>query len=187
MSKNEGGIVISSIHIVMVTSSLKVPISARSNTLAHMHLKMRLKLMIVILVRRSINPQRHNGSNWCMNMCQSWVFVVESFLLATCFKGALQYSVGTHKDFKQSMNTISSSSFSTYGAIGFNHLLGTCGYWNNHKWSLIPSSFRSCRTIIVSFIPKIVCTMFSQMFFSTCMTSKQCFKRSPCSIDYSTM
>jgi hypothetical protein len=46
--------------------------------------------------------------------------MAESFILATCFKGALQYSVGTRKDFKQSMNTISSSSFNTYGAIGFN-------------------------------------------------------------------
>jgi hypothetical protein len=55
-----------------------------------------------------------------MNMCQSWAFMVKSFFFATCFKGALQYSVGTLKDFKQSMNTISSSSFSTYGAISFN-------------------------------------------------------------------
>jgi hypothetical protein len=46
--------------------------------------------------------------------------------------------VGTCKDFKQSMNTISSSSFSTYGTISFNHLLGTCGSKNNHKWGFIP-------------------------------------------------
>jgi hypothetical protein len=178
---------ISNIHIVMVTFSFKVPILVESSTLAHMRLKMRLKHMIAILICWSINPWRHNGSNCCMNMCQSWAFIVESFLLATCFKGALQYLIGTRKDFKQSMNTINSSSFSTYGAIGFSHLSWTCGSWNNHKWSLIPSSFRSCHTIIVSFIPKIIRTTFSQTFFSMCMTSKQCFRRSPYSIYYSTM
>jgi hypothetical protein len=39
----------------------------------------------------------------------------------------------------------------------------------------------------VSFIPKIICTTFSQPFFPMCMTSKQCFRRNPYSIDYSTM
>ncbi len=187
MSKNEGDIIISSIHIVMAMCSFKVPILVKSSTLAHMCLKMRLRCMITILVRWSINPRTHNGSNCYMNMCQSWAFMVEFVFLETCFKGALQYSVGTCKDFKQPMNTISSSSFNTYGAVGFIHLLRTCRSWNSHKWGLIPSSFKYCRTPKVSFIPKIICTTFSQPFFPMCMTSKQCFRRNPYSIDYSTM
>jgi hypothetical protein len=58
MSKNEDGIVISSMHIVMATSFLKVSISTMYTTLAHVHLKMRLKHMITIIVCWSINPWR---------------------------------------------------------------------------------------------------------------------------------
>ncbi len=70
-------------------------------------------------------------------------------------------------------------SISTKLPCGSIHYDEFWGFWNNHKCGRMFWSSMSHFTFFPSFFPHMVWIKFSQTFFSTCMTSKQCrIKRS---------
>jgi hypothetical protein len=97
-SKKEGGISISNMHKVVVTSFLNIGISLRFMTFPHIRQNTLLSSIITFRMFFCISPLKHKWSNCCMTTCQSCAFMLDHLPLDKCFAKDAEYLDGIFRD-----------------------------------------------------------------------------------------